>query len=304
MSVYISKEERFRLPEWIIRVTAGSGGEAFLIDGGGQAVLYDTGMAFCHAGLIRNIESALTGLGYEAPSGVFLSHTHYDHIGALPYVLERWPDLTVYGAAKAAAVFASTGALATMKRLGRIARDLYGTPEERQGEIRTSGFRLDHALVDGEEITIGTRRIRAVFTPGHTDCSMSYLLLPERTLFLSESLGVPTATGGIEPAMLKSLDQCLASAEKCRELQAEDLVFLHFGRLPKEQQSTYFDRFRAACLAERDMVLAAYREGCSREEILRRFTEMYWNEKRGWHQPLEAFQANAVPIIEQLIRNA
>ena len=56
--------------------------------------------------LISNIHEILDPLGRKLDC-VLMSHTHYDHIGALPYILKEWPDAVVHGAKKAIQVFSS-----------------------------------------------------------------------------------------------------------------------------------------------------------------------------------------------------
>ena len=98
-------QSRFKMPEGIYRVTAGRGGESFLIDGKTETAIYDCGMAYCHKDVVSNIKSLLNKLGRETLDYVFLSHSHYDHIGALPYIIKEWPQVKVIGAPKLLKVF-------------------------------------------------------------------------------------------------------------------------------------------------------------------------------------------------------
>ena len=60
--------KRFGLPDNMARVTAGGGGETFLIFGENKTVQYDCGMAYCHEQLIRNIKNAGTAARTEKRS--------------------------------------------------------------------------------------------------------------------------------------------------------------------------------------------------------------------------------------------
>ena len=171
-------------------------------------------MAYSQAGLIRNIEEKIAERGYEGLDYVLLSHTHYDHIGALPYIIKRWPSVKVCGAEKALKVFKSEGAAATMVRLGESARDRYASSEEEKGcEITADGLRCDIVMHEGDTVDLGDMTVRAYETKGHTDCSLTYMLEPVMTMLASESTGVLRSDGKMYTAILKSFAQTIESAE-------------------------------------------------------------------------------------------
>lgn len=75
--------DRFDFPEGIHRVTAGYGGEAILITCCEKTAMIDCGMAYCGEQMIENTKKYLGGRKLDY---VFITHTHYDHMGALPYI--------------------------------------------------------------------------------------------------------------------------------------------------------------------------------------------------------------------------
>lgn len=289
-------ESRFDFPPCIVRVTGGAGGEAYIIKGEQKTALYDTGMACFKDNLLFNIELALKEENRQIDY-ILVSHTHYDHIGALPYILERWPAATVCGNEKAGRVFRSENALALMKRLGLAAKNNYGVSE---AEIRSDGMRVDRILQEGEVISLGDMKIVAYETKGHTDCSMSYYILPQKILIASESTGLLRGPGRISTAPLKSISDCLAATEKLKALDYDCLIIPHYGVCPPAYRYSFFDDYAAEQQEERKLIEAGIARGLSCEEILNEHKKRYWSEARGRVQPYEAYRLNTEIIIKRM----
>ena len=259
--------DRFSMPDGIARVTAGSGGEAYLIDCKGKTALYDCGMAYCHNELLSNISKKLDEWGYD----------------------------------KAEKVFLSEGAKKTMKRLGEAARDDYGSEYQKSREILVSPLRVDIAASDMQDIKIGKKTVRVVFTPGHTDCSVCYLILPDSIMFLSETTGVLRGPEYLTTAILKDYNQSIESAYKCKKIGAKTLIGSHFGIIPEYYNDRYYDLFLETAEKEKETIVSLYNKGASFDELLECYKDMNWTVARSKVQPYEAFLENANYIIRHLV---
>lgn len=291
-----SEFNRFEFPCEISRVTAGHGGEALLIRGSEKNALLDCGMAYCGEKTAENLAKATDHLDY-----ILLSHSHYDHIGGLPYIKDRFPDATVCGSEKCASIIARPGARKLMEELGREARDLYVPGSD--VPVRTDGLAVDLVLHDGDTISIGDKSISAYETKGHTDCSLSYFLEPVKLLFTSESTGILEGEDYVHTPILKSFSDAFVSLEKCRALKPEYLCLPHFGMLPADFNDEFFDKFEEECKSKLDFVSSMMDRGMSREVMFDRYTEKYWTPAKEEEQPYEAFAINSGHILNALIRH-
>ena len=279
------------------RVTGGNGGESFLYLGKESTVLHDLGMACFHKELIKNIEDALDGRPLDY---ILLSHTHYDHIGALPYVLKRWPDAKVCSCAKAASVFSRQGALDMIVSMGQTAAEFY---EKDPAEVTAEGIRVDIVLEDNETIDLGGgETLTAYETKGHTDCSMSYFVEPVGLMFASESTGVLEAPDRLHGSVLKSFEQSLAAARRLKELDIKHLLIPHFGLTTDETRERFFDWYIEEALTEKALIEDCLARGLTEEEVFEEHKKIYWNDVRALYHPYRAYKMNTEIIIKMVAK--
>lgn len=118
---------------------------------------------------------------------ILLTHGHWDHVGAIPALLEKWPDLPVYAHEKELCPADEPNPHYFFPRL----------PEKNQ---RTYG--------EGDVLDLGSLTLRVLHTPGHSAGSVVILaegvMLCGDTLFAG-SCGRCDLPGGSEEDMMCSL---------------------------------------------------------------------------------------------------
>lgn len=292
--------DRQNYPQKIKRVTAGAGGETLLLSGTEKTALIDCGMAYCAEEMIANIKEILSAENRKLDI-IFLTHTHYDHIGALPYVLNVWPEAVVYGAEYCKKVFASTGAKKKIEELGRIAWKKYKNQEP--DEVLVEGLRIDQSLRDFDCVFLGEEYIVALETKGHTDCSLTYVLEPDGIMFASESTGVLESPDFMHVSILKNYKDSMESIKKCQAYPIKHLISPHYGLIPDFFIVDYWKLFVDSAEEKKNYLFSLYSNKMSFEEILEDYLKKYWNKARGAEQPIEAFRENAINIIKAIIKD-
>jgi len=159
----------------------------YLLDGP-SPLLFDAGFT----GLLRLYEKEIKNvLGNRSPAFLFLTHSHWDHVGSAAYLKEIWPEMKIAGSLESSKILARSGAIAQIKALNQNALEAlcgWGVSDIYEGQFKP--FVLDVILRDGQKLKIEkglTVEVTAV--PGHTWDSTAYYLPQKKILVAGEAAG-------------------------------------------------------------------------------------------------------------------
>lgn len=193
---------------------------------GDRPALIETGPASTVETLLEGVRAA--GVDPRDLQTVAVTHIHLDHAGAAGTLVRRFPHLDVY--------VHPIGAphLVDPSRLLASARRLYGDELARLfGKVVPIPGDRVHALSDGETVTLGSRRLVALDTPGHARHHLAYLDEATGDLFTGDAAGValPGSRYVRPPTPPPELDIPAwdGTIARLRALGPRRLLLTHFG---------------------------------------------------------------------------
>lgn len=162
-------------------------------------------------------------LGKEKIDLALLTHSHYDHTGACSLLQDKY-GFEIIASHRTKEILENDKAIAFIDDLNQkfknMLDDRSGTVFSKPRNIRGVGENDVIDLSDG-------RTIEVFETPGHTRCSISFLLKPENILFPGDAAGVMEKTGKLKPLFLSSYTQYENSLKKLITLKAGMLALPH-----------------------------------------------------------------------------
>jgi hydroxyacylglutathione hydrolase len=139
---------------------------------------------------------AIGSLGIETVEAILITHTHFDHVGAV------------------APLASATGAPVYCPELERevLANIMDYVPWPGFGPFES--YEADHVVKGGETLTLAGMTLDVVFTPGHSPGHVTYAVRDENALFSGDvlfqgSVGRVDLPGGDGPTLLRSIESLM-----------------------------------------------------------------------------------------------
>jgi len=280
----------------IYDVSGGAGSLIYLVVGTEKTAVVDAGMAYSADKMVENIKEIL---GDRPLDYVLLTHSHYDHASGVSALKKAWPQTVVCGGAYAKHIFESDKAKLLISGLNDIACKLY-TGKSLTG-FSPELLAVDHVMAEGDKISLGNHEITLYETPGHTRCSVTYLM-DETYLFACESIGVVKGDWDYYPTYLISYKDSAAAVEKCASLPARYVLIPHSFICDLEESPQLWDVCRKGMEDSKALIMKLYKEHGDIEAMLEGYASVYRDKDSEKEHPWEAFAINARSLMGAVVR--
>ncbi|MDO4540992.1 MAG: MBL fold metallo-hydrolase [Syntrophomonadaceae bacterium] len=196
-------------------ILMGNGSFNYYLVGQDQAALLECGCtvgAGIFAEQYRRLENP------PAVKYIVLLHSHFDHSCGLPLLQEMFPEAKVVGNAVCKKLLGKEKMVKLFFGIDGLVGQRYveeGLVNEAPPTYDRDHLDVDMVVSDGEVLELGDGvSLKILETPGHSPCSISVWVEPDKVMMHSDATGVRLSPERIAPAYFGDYDSYLASIEK------------------------------------------------------------------------------------------
>jgi glyoxylase-like metal-dependent hydrolase (beta-lactamase superfamily II) len=271
----------------------------YLLDGS-NPVLFEAGYASLARLYVREIRDVLVD---RHPSHLFITHAHYDHVGAAAYFKRTWPEIRIVASSETQRVLKRPRVIQWIRSLNEQAvQAIRAWGVSVAEDIPFEPFALDTALEDGQvvELDSGTR-VEIMACPGHTWDSVAYWIPEKRILIASEAAGCDDGSGYIVTEFLVDYEAYCRSMGKLSGLEVDILCTGHQFVLTDGDARDHIRRSldqaaRYVAMVENYLQI----EGGDIERVVSRVKADEWDPRPWPKQPEPAYVLNTRARVEKV----
>jgi glyoxylase-like metal-dependent hydrolase (beta-lactamase superfamily II) len=226
----------------------------YLLEGNDSSLVISGGMSYLAPVVQKQIDAF--GIDERKINKLLILHSHFDHVGLVPFFKRRYPALEVHASARAWQILQMQKGIDTINLSSRMVAERMGLERSLEGyDLEWRDDVAGYTVSEGTEIDLGGRGVRILETPGHSSCSISAYVPSINALFPSDGGGIPYKEI-IFPSGNSNFTQYQQSLERLRPLKVDLFCADHYGSVTGEEAGNYIGMSIVAAKNYRTMIEA------------------------------------------------
>ncbi len=249
----------------------------YLLESQDESMIISGGLSYILPQVLRQISDF--GIEENRIRKFLILHAHFDHVGILPFLKRRHPELQIYGSSRAWEILSMPKAIDTINtfsdmvtaRMGRV-QDCSALDLEWRDDVDGA------AVSEGDLIGIDDTEVQIFETPGHSSCSITAYVPQIKALFPSDGGGIPYQDTIVTPGN-SNFTLFQESLEKLKDLDVEYLCADHYGYIVGAEAGDFIQQTIRMARQNRSLMEEAYLRTRDVEsaahELVSTFYELY-----------------------------
>jgi glyoxylase-like metal-dependent hydrolase (beta-lactamase superfamily II) len=269
----------------------------YLLEGEDGAMVISGGMSYIVPEILQQFDEF--GINEEKISKILILHSHFDHVGVIPFFKRRLPRAEVYASARAWEVLQMEKAVATINEFSRnVAKRM---EMEKAYFIYDLEWRDDvtgKTVREGDKIDLGGFKVRIFEIPGHSSCCIAAYVPELKALFPTDGGGIPFDETIIVSGN-SNYTKYQESLEKLKDLEVEVYCADHYGYVTGEEAKTFIPRTIEVAKRNRAQMEEIYRSTGDIEKAARKLVSSFYDENPYYFLSPEIF----LDVYRQMVRH-
>ena len=230
---------------------------------------------------------------------LLILHSHFDHVGIVPFMKRRHPEIEVYASQRAWEILQMDKAILTINEFSRnVAKKM------KKGNVYTTfdlEWRKDvsgKTIREGDHIELGGLEVSILEIPGHSSCCIGAYIPELKILFPTDGGGIPLDKTIIISGN-SNYTQYQQSLEKLKNYEVEIYCADHYGYITGKEAREFVSKSIEMAKKKRAQMEEIYRSTRDIESTAQKLVSFVYEEDPSYFLSPEIL----LDIYRQMVRH-
>ncbi|MCX5828057.1 MAG: MBL fold metallo-hydrolase, partial [Deltaproteobacteria bacterium] len=243
----------------------------YMLEGQHESMLISAGISFILGDVLAQMKTF--GIDAKKIKSLLILHSHFDHVGTVPYFKRTYPEIDIYASQRAWDILTMPKAIETMNAFSRMVAASEGFQDVLANyDTEWRNDIVGKTVADGDVLAVDGMEVSIMETPGHSSCSITAYIPSLKTLLPSDAGGIPI-DDAIFPSGNSNYTQFQQSLEKMKDLDVDYYCADHYGYISGEEARHYTQQTIEAATQLRAQIAEIYNKSHDIESSAKLLTE-------------------------------
>jgi glyoxylase-like metal-dependent hydrolase (beta-lactamase superfamily II) len=269
----------------------------YLLEGNNGSMIVSGGISYIVSDLLHQFEEF--GIDENRIKKVLILHSHFDHVGIVPFFKRRHPEIEVYASLRGWEILQMDKAILTINEFSRnVAKrmekeDVYSTYDlEWRNDV--SG----KAIHEGDRIDLGNLEVSILEIPGHSSCCIAAYVPELKALFPTDGGGIPF-NETIVTSGNSNYTKYQQGLERLKNLDVDYYGADHYGYIIGEEAWEFIPKSIEMAKKNRVLMEQVYRSTRDIDAAARKLISSFYEENPSYFLSPEIF----LDVYRQMVRH-
>jgi glyoxylase-like metal-dependent hydrolase (beta-lactamase superfamily II) len=269
----------------------------YLLEGKNGSMILSGGMSYIVPELLRQF--AEFGIDENRIKKLLILHSHFDHVGIVPFFKRRHSDMEVYASERGWEILRMEKAVYTINEFSRsVAKRMNREEVYSTHDLDWRDDVSGKTVREGDRIDLGNLKVSILEIPGHSSCCVGAYVPEFEALFPSDGGGIPFD----ETIITSGNSNYTKYQENLERLKAFEVNIYgadHYGYVTGEEARGFISRTIERARGFRALIEKVYRSTGDIDEAARELVSSFYEENQGYFLSPEIF----LDVYRQMVRH-
>ncbi len=269
----------------------------YLLEGDESSMIVSGGMSYIVSDMLQQFKEF--GIVENRIKKFLILHSHFDHVGIVPFFKRRHPTIEVYASQRGWEVLQMDKAVLTINEFGRNVARRMG-----KGDVYSSydlEWRKDvsgKTIREGDRINLGGLEVSILEIPGHSSCCIAAYVPEFKALFPTDGGGIPFDKTIVSSGN-SNYTKYQQSLERLKDLEVDYYCADHYGYVTGAEARDFISNSIEMAKKNRAWMEDVYRSSQDIDAAARKLTSSFYEENPDYFLSPEIF----LDVYRQMVRH-